>query len=263
MNVNCQCNNQCNSNSLPTGMEYVDHLKSTGGCHELAFNMHIGWLKALGAPPSYTCQQMVSKNCNGQQLMCESGVQPGCTMTTVEVGGASCVFACNMEECDKCVKKAKSGECDANDCLPYIDMSMEGWHWTTDQISVVRTHLKQTFPDMIDLKHMDLHDVSVDEVTQCATNMIVKYFPYETIINEDDEIYTNVTKKINSILYMCVISLSKGKTGDTRGDTTGYTNGSKSDGGGHMKVSIPIIIALSFIGLLLLAIILYKYRLSL
>lgn len=270
---NIQYNPSC-SNQLPKAMEYVNHIKSLGGPHKMAFNMHIGWLKALGAPTYHTCQQMVNVGCHNQSLMCETyGYSRGCTMSSINPGETPCAFACTMEECQKCEAKATSGECTSNDCIGGGGGDGDGGggdggdggdgdvKWSDVQLSDLKTHLTQTFPNMIDLKHMDLHDVSVDEVTQCATNMIVKSFPYETIINEDDEIYTNVTKKINSILYMCVISLSKGKTGDTTGDT----NGSKSDGGdGNMKVPISIIIALSCLGLLLLAILLYYlYRLSL
>jgi uncharacterized membrane protein YgcG len=258
---------------LPKAMEYVNHLKSRQGPHKMAFNMHIGWLKALGAPTYYTCEQMVNAGCNEQNLMCESyGKSRGCSMSTIRAGRTPCAFSCTMSECQKCETKAKNGECTADDCIKdefgqggYGDYGGGGdggsnfggsdevgddsgggrIQWSDVQISDLKTHLTQTFPNMIDLKNMDLHDVSVDEVTQCATNMISKIFQYHTIINDDDEIYPNVTKRINSILYICVKSLSKGKTGGG-GTTGGGTTGDKSDGGGNILSNLSV---LSIVGI--------------
>jgi len=219
-------------NCLPQGLHYVRHLKSSGGPHKMALHMHIGWLKALGAPSYYTCQQMVKVECNGQNLMCEEG---GCTMSSGLPGEAPCAFDCSSSGCEACEKKSKSGGCTPDVCIPNEGgggrpgggggNTGDPGNWSTDQKDDIRTHLKQTFPDIAKLEHFDMHKVNEDDVINCSLAQISNQFSYSQLADDsgssDDPAVTN---KILSIMVTCVNSHSTGG-GGTPGGTPGGGKG--------------------------------------
>ena len=94
-------------------------------------------------------------------------------------------------------------------------------NWSGQMKDTVRGRLKQTFPDIAKLSHLDIHNVNTDQVVNCALGKISNKFSY-TQIEGDNDPAPAVAKQVVNILNTCVKSLSNGTTG---GNGNGNGNG--------------------------------------